>query len=71
MRLDKYLLTEGFFSTRQKAKEAIKMGHVLIDGKIAMKPSMEVSVSAEVTVISDEMPKGYWKLRKIDDTVNL
>jgi 23S rRNA (cytidine1920-2'-O)/16S rRNA (cytidine1409-2'-O)-methyltransferase len=71
MRLDKYLVTRGFFTTRQKAKEAIRMGHVTVNGRIVTKPSTDVEPSSIVNVISEERPKGYWKLAKLDRQWNL
>ncbi len=66
MRLDRFLVTKGFFSTRQKAKEAIKRGLVCVNGKIATKPSLDVKPDADITVKGEEKPRGYWKLAKID-----
>lgn len=66
MRLDKLLVTKGFFSTRQKAKEAIKRGLVCVNGKTVLKPSLDVEPDANITVKSEEKPRGYWKLVRID-----
>ena len=50
MRLDKYLVEEGYFESRNRALEAIKAGRVSLNGKKA-KPSMKVdeTVTVEVT----------------------
>lgn len=71
MRLDHLLVTRKLFTTRQKAKEAIKRGHVLIDGEVVTKPSMEVEPSVRVEIAEAERPKGYWKLQNIDSKWNL
>lgn len=42
MRLDRYLVECGYFDSRQKAKEALQAGNVLINGKKVCKASFEV-----------------------------
>ncbi|RUM76070.1 MAG: TlyA family RNA methyltransferase [Sulfurovum sp.] len=49
MRLDKYLVEEGYFESRNRAHEAIKAGQVLVDGKKA-KPSMKIDENTVVEV---------------------
>ena len=49
MRLDKYLVEEGYFESRNRANDAIKTGQVLLDGKKA-KPSMKVDENTLVEV---------------------
>ncbi len=71
MRLDKLLVIKGYFSSRQKAKEAIKRGFVIVNGKVVTKPSYDVEFDAEIDVLQDEKPKGYWKLKKLDERWNL
>jgi len=71
MRLDKLLILKGYFSTRQKAKEAIKRGFVRVDGKVITKPSAEVDLSAEIAVLAEEKPRGYWKLKELDEAWNI
>jgi len=41
MRLDKYLVEEGYFESRNRALEAIREGKVTVDGK-TVKPSVKV-----------------------------
>ncbi len=67
MRLDKLLIAKGFFTTRQKAKEAIKRGFVLVDGVRITKPSKDVRIDAKIEVLAEEKPKGYWKLKELDE----
>ncbi|OQX49876.1 MAG: TlyA family rRNA (cytidine-2'-O)-methyltransferase [Epsilonproteobacteria bacterium 4484_20] len=49
MRLDKYLVEEGYFESRNRALEAIKAGQVSVDGKKA-KPSAKIDASSLVEV---------------------
>ncbi|RLI85327.1 MAG: TlyA family rRNA (cytidine-2'-O)-methyltransferase [Archaeoglobales archaeon] len=67
MRLDKLLVLRGYFSTRQKAKEAIRRGFVSVDGRVIKKPSFDVNFDSEIVVLQDEKPRGYWKLKEIDE----
>jgi len=67
MRLDRYLVVRSYFTTRHKAKEAIRMGHVMVNNRIVNKPSAEVRDHDSVEVLHKERPVGYWKLKKIDE----
>jgi len=49
MRLDKYLVEEGYFESRNRAHEAIKAGQVMVDGKKA-KPSAKIDENTVVDV---------------------
>jgi len=49
MRLDKYLVDEGYFESRNRALEAIKAGEVKLNGKKA-KPSMQITTKSIVEV---------------------
>jgi len=52
MRLDKYLVEEGYFESRNRAHDAIKAGKVTVDGKKA-KASAKIDETTQVEV-SDE-----------------
>lgn len=71
MRLDLLLVKRGFFTSRSRAKEAIRRGFVVVNGSVITKPSAEVDFSAEIEVLQPERPRGYWKLREIDEKFNL
>jgi len=49
MRLDKYLVDEAYFESRNRALEAIKTGKVKVDGKI-VKPSVKVDHNSQIEV---------------------
>jgi len=55
MRLDKYLVEEGYFESRNRANDAIKSGQVMLDGKTA-KASAKVDGN---TVVEVEDAKFY------------
>ena len=52
-RLDTRLVELGIASGREKAKQYIKDGKVLINGKAVLKPSVEIDESAEIKYIGD------------------
>lgn len=63
MRLDVYLVQNGFFLSRSRAKDAINRGHVKLNEKVITKPSKEVNNSCTITITENaQMPKGYFKL---------
>lgn len=69
-RLDTWLVEQGYFSSRQAAKRAVRAGHVRVNGELAkaskqIKGSDFVSVSKE----SKDTPVGYLKLKQIDDAI--
>lgn len=51
MRLDKYLLENNFFSSREKAQTAIKHNTVKVNGNIVTKNSMDITENMVVEVI--------------------
>jgi 23S rRNA (cytidine1920-2'-O)/16S rRNA (cytidine1409-2'-O)-methyltransferase len=65
-RLDVWLVENGFFSSRQIAKRAIRDGFVTIDGKSA-KPSSTVRGQEEIKVLEEFLnhPVGYSKLQHL------
>lgn len=69
MRLDVYLATNNYFQTRAKSVDAIKKGLVTVNGKVADKPSKEVSDSDEIVVTGELkfVSKGGYKLDKALD----
>ena len=69
-RLDVWLVENGYFSSRQVAKRAIKEGMVTVDGR-QCKPSKQVSGKEDITVSAEyeDMPMGYHKLKEIDEVL--
>jgi len=68
MRLDKYLVDEGYFESRNRANDAIKAKKVKVDGKVA-KASAKIS---ENTVVDVEDEKFYVSraARKLENFLN-
>ncbi|MFW9886887.1 MAG: S4 domain-containing protein [Candidatus Thorarchaeota archaeon] len=67
-RLDIWLVEQGYFSSRQAAKRAIRAGHVTVNGVLS-KPSRNITKTDSVvvsTVVQDN-PVGYAKLEELDD----
>lgn len=56
-RLDKYLVTEGYISSRTKAKELIKSGNVKINDGIVTKSSYKVKANDEIEIIDSDYLK--------------
>lgn len=67
-RLDIWLVEQGYFSSRQTAKRAIREGHVKVNGVIA-KPSKNVTNSDSIIVsdVLQDYPIGYTKLERINE----
>ncbi len=56
MRLDKYLVENGYFETRHQAQNAIKDGHVTIDSRVVMKPAFKVTKTHQIELLSTVNP---------------
>lgn len=69
-RLDSWLVEQGYFSSRQAAKRAIRAGHVKVNGE-PTKPSKQITGSESVIVSKESLdtPVGYLKLKQIDDSI--
>lgn len=66
MRLDLYLVQNGFASGRDRAKELISKGNVKVNGKVCLKPSQETD-GLEINVTMPEenfVGRGAYKLKK-------
>ncbi|MCW3135760.1 MAG: S4 domain-containing protein [Canidatus Methanoxibalbensis ujae] len=96
-RLDVLLVKKRLFSSRQRAKEAIKRGFVTVCGEKCVKPAKKVPLNAKIEISYDQfhyesgcelhhefpaanemseclpvdVPRGYWKLKEIDERFDL
>lgn len=67
MRLDKYLVSCGFYPSREKAQFAIMQKSVIVDGKIVDKPSKEIPETASIEIFdifNKFVSRGGLKLEK-------
>jgi 23S rRNA (cytidine1920-2'-O)/16S rRNA (cytidine1409-2'-O)-methyltransferase len=72
MRLDSYLVEMGDLGSRGRAKRAIINGHVMVNGKVVIKPSYDVAYSDDIEITEGmDKPAGYWKLREIQEKTYL
>ena len=71
-RLDMYLVSKGYFTSRERAKQAILAGEVFINGKIA-KPALKISGNEEIKIgnILKYVSRGALKLEKAKDVFNI
>lgn len=53
MRIDKYLVENKYFNSREKAITAIKDGKIKVDGIIILKPSFSVKKDINIEIISE------------------
>ena len=56
MRADLYLVEHGHASSRQRAKDLIEKGLVMIDGVALKKPSQPIDESEHTVVVNDDLP---------------
>ncbi len=72
MRLDAFLVKQKKVASRGRARRAITNGLVKVDGKIILKPSMQVGYDNEIDVQEDiDVPAGYLKLKDIQDRTGI
>jgi 23S rRNA (cytidine1920-2'-O)/16S rRNA (cytidine1409-2'-O)-methyltransferase len=71
VRLDKYLVQNGYFESGNKAKEAILNQKIRIDNKLITKPSFDVE-NVVVEVLGDNfVSRSAWKLKNYIDDFNI
>lgn len=64
-RLDMFLYEKGFYSSRQKSKQAIETGRVFVNGKVVEKASIEVEDNVKIEAKPFEfVSRGGYKLQK-------
>ena len=64
-RIDVLLFEKGFYSSREKGKQAVEMGRVTVDGKLVTKPSFECEEESKISALPFEfVSRGGFKLQK-------
>jgi 23S rRNA (cytidine1920-2'-O)/16S rRNA (cytidine1409-2'-O)-methyltransferase len=72
MRLDKYLIQNGYFDSRNKAGEAIKNEKVRINSEIIIKASYKVNEDDKIEVLGENfVSRAAWKLKNYIDKYNI
>ena len=72
MRLDAYLVENGYFKSRGRSKTAITSGKVKIDGRIVKKASKDVKPENKIEVEEGlDRPRGYFKLQSIQEKTGI
>lgn len=74
MRVDKYLFDEGYFPSRQSAKDHIEAGLVSVNGSTNIKPSLEVDDNVQIKVIGklhEFVSRGGLKLKAALELFNI
>lgn len=71
MRLDKYLVENWYFSSRNQAQEAILRGEVLINWNAIRKFSYKVKDDDKIEILSEWFPRWYYKLKYINEKTSL
>ena len=65
MRLDLLLAERKVYPSREKAKQAVESGRVLVNGKVVTKPSLDCKLDAEILAKPFEfVSRGGFKLQK-------
>ncbi|MCD8328587.1 MAG: TlyA family RNA methyltransferase [Ruminococcus sp.] len=73
-RLDVFLNSNGYFKSRTYSQRAIEAGEVLINGKVALKPSLLVDENDKIVVTSKEpqfVGRGGYKLKAAVESFGL
>ncbi|KAF5422926.1 MAG: 23S rRNA (cytidine1920-2'-O)/16S rRNA (cytidine1409-2'-O)-methyltransferase [Candidatus Methanomarinus sp.] len=72
MRLDIALVEQRITATRSRAKRAITMGLVSVDGTIITKPSKQIGYHNKIMTMENiDVPEGYMKLKNIQNQSSL
>ena len=73
-RLDRLLVSRGYFHTRERARAAILAGEVMVDGTPVSKPGTAVRVDCQLEIKGDPVPyvsRGGLKLERALDVFGI
>ncbi len=71
MRLDEYLVSEGYIASRSRAQRYIERGLVKVNGVVATKQSKKVAPGSHIEISEADQPEGYFKLKGIQEQSGL
>jgi 23S rRNA (cytidine1920-2'-O)/16S rRNA (cytidine1409-2'-O)-methyltransferase len=71
MRLDEYLVSEGYIASRSRAKRYIERGLVKVNGIVVTKQSKKVEYGSRLEISEVDRPEGYFKLKDIQEQTGL
>ncbi|HUL62771.1 MAG TPA: S4 domain-containing protein [Methanocella sp.] len=67
MRLDEYLVSEGYIASRSRAQRYIERGLVKVDGTVVTKQSKKVLPGSRIEISEADRPEGWFKLKGIQE----
>ncbi|HEY3274891.1 MAG TPA: S4 domain-containing protein [Methanocella sp.] len=71
MRLDEYLVAEGYSASRSRAQHYIERGLVKVNGVVVTKKSKKVEPGSRIEISEVDRPEGYFKLKGIQEQSGL
>ncbi len=71
MRLDEYLVSEGYITSRSRAQRYIERGLVKVNGVVVTKQSKKVEYGSRIEIGEADRPEGYFKLKGIQEQSGL
>jgi 23S rRNA (cytidine1920-2'-O)/16S rRNA (cytidine1409-2'-O)-methyltransferase len=71
MRLDEYLVAEGYFASRSRAQHFIERGLVKVNGIVVTKKSKKVEPGSRLEIGEADRPEGFFKLKGIQEQTGL
>jgi len=71
MRLDEYLVSEGYIASRSRAQRYIERGLVKVNGVVVTKQSKKTAPGSHIEIAEVDRPEGYFKLKGIQEQSGL
>jgi 23S rRNA (cytidine1920-2'-O)/16S rRNA (cytidine1409-2'-O)-methyltransferase len=71
MRLDEYLVSEGYIASRSRAQHYIERGLVKVNGAVVTKKSKKVEPGSRIEIGEEDRPEGFFKLKGIQEQTGL
>ena len=68
-RLDVFLVNNNYYSSREKASQAIKKGLVEVDGKVVTKPSFPTTIDSNIKILDVMLPYVSWGGMKLERAI--